>query len=106
MKQSSAQGLALRTNYEEEQTEGVQEKSNNYLHTLYILSQGDQSKQFDMYEIGEANGYRTVETDSIVETLSRSELLYHDKLSHKVSITPYGIMITKGEITVGYAPIH
>ncbi len=92
--------------YEEEKVDGIQKKAVNFLSKLYDLSDGDQSKQFSMYEIGEELEYDEFETELIVETLSRAELIKHEKSSNEVRITPYGIMTVKGEITVGYAPIH
>jgi DNA-binding MarR family transcriptional regulator len=90
----------------EEEIAQIQTKASNYLSILYNLSKGDHSRLFDMYEIGDRLGYEASEVDFIVENLSRSELISGEKASGKISITPYGVMIMKGEITVGYAPIH
>jgi hypothetical protein len=76
-----------------------------FLSKLYSLCKDEQSKQFNMYEIGKKLGYDATETEYIAETLSRTELIRYEKSSNKVTITTYGIMMTKGEITVGYAPI-
>lgn len=85
--------------------EGIQGKALNFLSKLYSLCKDEQYKQFNIYEIGKKLGYNTAETEYIVETLSRPELIRYEKSSNKVTITTYGIMMTKGEITVGYAPI-
>ncbi|MBI2487695.1 MAG: hypothetical protein HYW01_12275 [Deltaproteobacteria bacterium] len=98
--------LALGGKHEEEEIERIQSKASNYLSILYSLSKGDRSSLFDMYEIGKRLEYEASEVDFIVENLSRSELISCEKASGKISITPYGVMIMKGEITVGYAPIH
>ncbi|MER3447812.1 MAG: hypothetical protein C4291_13715 [Candidatus Dadabacteria bacterium] len=96
----------LKDNYREESVEGIQKKAFNFLSKLYDLCESDQTKGFNMYEIGDELGYSTSEAEFIVETLSRAELIRHEKSSNEVRITPYGIMTIKGEITVGYAPIH
>lgn len=97
---------ALGTKGREVEIEGIQTKSSNYLSILYGLSEGDQSKAFDMYEIGKMLGHETSEVDYIVENLCRSELISREKASGNISITPYGIMTINGDINVGYAPIH
>jgi hypothetical protein len=84
----------------------IQEKGSKYLSILYGLSEGSQSRSFDMYEIGKILGYEPREVDFIVVSLCRSELISRDKVSGKISITPYGIMTINGDINVGYAPIH
>jgi hypothetical protein len=91
---------------EEEKVEGIQKKALDFLSELYDLCKDDQSKQFNMYEVGKELGYDAPETEFIIETLSRAELIRHEKSSDKVTITPYGIMTMKGEVVVGYAPIH
>lgn len=91
---------------EEEEIEGIQKKSLDFLSRLYDSCKGDQSRQFDMYEIGKELEYDEFETELIVETLSRAELIRHEKSFDKITITPYGIMMIKGDVTVGYAPIH
>ncbi len=96
----------LEDNYGMERVEGIQKKALNFLSKLYDLYRDEQFKQFDMYEIGKELEYEEFETELIVETLSRGELIKHQKSSDRVAITPYGIMIINGEITVGYAPIH
>ena len=83
----------------------IQEQAFSFLSKLYSLSKDGQSKQFNMYEIGKKLGYNATETEYIVETLSRTELLKYEKSFNKVTINPYGIMMAKGEIKVGYAPI-
>src|SRR4030066_252506 len=83
----------------------IQEQAFSFLSKLYSLSKDGQSKQFNMYEIGKKLGYNATETEYVVETLSRTELLKYEKSFNKVTITPYGIMMAKGEIKVGYAPI-
>jgi hypothetical protein len=96
----------LEGRHEEEKIEGIQKKALGFLSKLYDLSKGDQSKQFSMHDIGKELEYDEFETEIIVETLSRAELIKHEKSSDKITITPYGIMTVKGEISVGYAPIH
>jgi hypothetical protein len=59
-----------------------------------------------MYEIGKRLGFDQFETELIVENLNRAELISHQNNSDKVSITPYGIMTIRGEIRIGYAPVH
>ncbi len=93
-------------NYEEEEVEGIQKKTLSFLSMLHDLCKSTQTKQFDMYKIGKGLGYDVSETEHIVENLSRSELIRHDKSSDKVAISPYGIMLINGEVAVGYAPIH
>lgn len=89
-----------------DEIEGIQQKANSFLYKLYNLVRDDQSKQCNMYKIGKLLGYGVHETEKVVEILSRGEPISHKKSSDKVGITPYAIMIIKGEITVGYAPIH
>ena len=91
---------------EEGKEEGIQKKVLDFLSRLYDLCEGEHSTQFNMYDIGKELEYDEFETELIVETLSRAELIRHDKSSDEVRITPYGIMTVKGEVTVGYAPIH
>ncbi len=76
---------ALGSKYAEEKIDGIQSKASNYLSKLYSLSKGDQSRQFDIYEIGKKLGYEASETESIVENLSRSELIRNEKASSKVA---------------------
>jgi acetoin utilization protein AcuB len=85
--------------------EGTQKKALKFLSRLYSLSKDDQSKQFNMHEIGRKMGYDASETEYIAETLSRTELIKYDRSSNRVAITTYGIMVTKGEITPVYAPL-
>ena len=59
-----------------------------------------------MYTIGETLGFDELDTENIVNNLSRAELIKHDSVANQVSITPYGMMIKRGEINVGYAPVH
>jgi hypothetical protein len=92
--------------FDEEKIESIQRNGFRYLSLLYDLSGGEDSVRFDMYEIGKRLGYDTSETDYIVETLDRSELINREKNSPKISISPYGIMTVKGDINVGYAPVH
>jgi hypothetical protein len=109
LRSSNLTGPTLEKRYvykEEEEIDGIQKKSLDFLSRLYDSCKGDQSRQFDMYEIGKELEYDEFETELIVETLSRVELIRHEKSSDEVRITPYGIMTVKGEITVGYAPIH
>lgn len=109
LRPSNLTRTALEKRYEykeEEEIEGIQKKSLDFLSRLYDSCKGDQSKQFDMYEIGRELEYDEFETELIVETLSRAELIKHQKSSDRVAITPYGIIMIRGEITVGYAPIH
>jgi hypothetical protein len=96
----------LERKHEEERIEGIQKKALNFLSELYGLCKDDQFKEFNMYEIGKELEYDEFETELIVETLARAELIRHEKSSDRVAITPYGIMTVKGEVTVGYAPIH
>src|SRR5581483_5439088 len=96
----------LEERHEEERIEGIQKKALGFLSKLYDLSKDDQSKQFSMHDIGKELEYDEFETEIIVETLARAELIRHEKSSDKITITPYGIMTVKGEISVGYAPIH
>ena len=91
---------------DEEKIESIQRNGFRFLSLLYDLSDGERSSQFDMYEVGKRLGYDTSETDYIVETLTRSELISREKDSHNVSISPYGIMTVNGDINVGYAPVH
>ncbi len=59
-----------------------------------------------MYIIGETLGFDELDTENIVNNLSRAELIKHDSVANQVSITAYGMMIKRGEIDVGYAPVH
>jgi hypothetical protein len=88
-----------------ERVERIQEKAFKFLSKLYSLCKDEQSKEFDMYVVGKRLGYNATETECIVETLSRAELIKAVKFSCKVSIATYGIMVTKGEITARYAPL-
>jgi len=97
----------LEREYEDdEELPGIQKKGHLFLSELYRLCKEDQSKEFNMYEIGERLGFDEFETELIVENLANSELISHQKSSDEVSITPYGIMTIKGEIRIGYAPVH
>ena len=91
---------------DDEELPGIQKKGHLFLSELYRLCKEDQSKEFNMYEIGERLGFDEFETELIVENLANSELISHQKSSDEVSITPYGIMTIKGEIRIGYAPVH
>ncbi|MGH7800407.1 MAG: hypothetical protein ACREOW_07220 [Thermodesulfobacteriota bacterium] len=91
---------------DDEELPGIQVKGNLFLSELYRLCKEDQSKEFNMYEIGERLGFDEFETELIVENLVNSEVISHQKSSDEVSITPYGIMTIKGEIRIGYAPVH
>jgi hypothetical protein len=92
--------------YEDDELVGIQRKGNIFLSELYALSKEDDAKELDMYEIGKTLKFDEFETELIVENLADAELIRHEKDSDKVAITPYGIMTMKGEIPVGYAPIH
>lgn len=97
----------LEREYEDdEELAGIQVKGHLFLSELYRLCKEDQSKEFNMYEIGKRLGFDQFETELIVENLNRAELISHQKNSDKVSITPYGIMTIRGEIRIGYAPVH
>jgi len=97
----------LEREYEEdEELAGIQVKGHLFLSELYRLCKEDQSKEFNMYEIGKRLGFDQFETELIVENLNRAELISHQNNSDKVSITPYGIMTIRGEIRIGYAPVH
>ncbi|MDA2918366.1 hypothetical protein MYX76_02525 [Desulfobacterota bacterium AH_259_B03_O07] len=90
----------------EEQYAGIQTKGDRFLSEVYSLSRVDNSKEFNMYTIGETLGFDELDTENIVNNLSRAELIKHDSVANQVSITPYGMMIKRGEINVGYAPVH
>jgi len=96
----------INTDSGDQEIEGIQTKGDRFLSELYDLSKADLSKGFDMYEIGERIGLDEGDTEIIVDNLSRAEMIRRDKSSDKVLITPYGIMIDNGDITVGYAPVH
>jgi hypothetical protein len=106
LKPSSPARPILERKHEEEKIKRTQKKVLDFLSKLYDLSKGDPSEEFNMYEIGKELEYDEFETELIVETLTRAELIRHVKSSDTVAITPYGIMTVKGEVTVGYAPIH
>lgn len=89
-----------------QEIEGIQSKGDRFLSELYDLSKADQSKGLDMYEIGERIGFDEIDTEETVNNLSRAEMITRDKSSDEVFMTPYGIMINNGDITVGYAPVH
>jgi len=91
---------------DDEELPGIQKKGHLFLSELYRLCKEDQSKEFNMYEIGERLGFDEFETELIVENLANSELISRQKSSDEVSITPYGIMTIQGEIRIGYAPVH
>jgi len=91
---------------DDEELPGIQKKGHLFLSELYRLCKEDQSKEFNMYEIGERLGFDEFETELIVENLANSELISRQKSSDEVSITPYGIMTIRGEIRIGYAPVH
>jgi len=97
----------LEREYEDdEELAGIQVKGHLFLSELYRLCKEDQSKEFNMYEIGKRLGFDQFETELIVENLNRAELVSHQNNSDNVSITPYGIMTIRGEIRIGYAPVH
>jgi hypothetical protein len=95
----------FKKNDENEGVERIQEKAFKFLSKIYSLCKDEQSKEFDMYVVGKRLGYNATETEGIVETLSRAELIRAEKSSCKVAIATYGIMVTKGEITARYAPL-
>ena len=90
----------------DEPLDGIQVKGDQFLNELGRLSDLDESKGFNKYEIGARIGFNKEETDYIVENLSRAELIKQDKTLDQIFITPYGIMTKRGDITVGYAPVH
>ncbi len=92
--------------FDEEKMESIQRNGFRFLSLLYDLSGGEESVRFDMNEIGKRLGYDTSETEYIVETLTRSELINRERNSPNISISPYGIMTVNGDINVGYAPVH
>jgi hypothetical protein len=92
--------------FDEEKIESIQRNAFRFLSLLYDLCGGERFSQFDMYEVGKRLSYDTSETEYIVETLARSELISHEKDSRNVSISSYGIMTLNGDINVGYAPVH
>ena len=92
--------------YNDEPIEDIQSKGDRFLSRLYALSNADQNRAFNMYEIGEAIGFDEFETEEIVNNLSRAELVKRDKPSEDVYLTPYGVMINNRDIIVGYAPVH
>ncbi len=96
---------AVEKSYEDERVNEIQEKALKFLSKLYSPCKDGEPKEFDMYVTGKNLGNNATETEYIVNTLSRAELIKHDKTSDRISITNYGIMIMKGAITVGYAPI-
>lgn len=97
----------LEREYEDdEELPGIQKKGHLFLSELYRLCKEDQSKEFNMYEIGKRLGFDQFETELIVENLNSAELISQESHSDKVTITPYGIMMIKGEIRIGYAPVH
>jgi hypothetical protein len=102
----SSTKVVRRDNQGGETVEGIQSKGDRFLSELNVSSKADQSKGFDMYEIGERIGFEEFETEEIVNNLSRAELIKRDKSSDNVFITPYGIMINNRDIIVGYAPVH
>lgn len=94
------------TRINNEPLDGIQVKGDQFLNELGRLSNLDESKGFDKYEIGARIGFSKEETDYIVGNLSRAELIKQDKTLDEIFITPYGIMTKRGDITVGYAPVH
>lgn len=96
----------VRRDYNEEPIEAIQSKGDRFLSELHALSKAHRNQGFNMYEIGERIGFDEFETEEIVNTLSRAELIKRDKSSEDVFITPYGVMINNRDIVVGYAPVH
>ncbi|HWP92090.1 MAG TPA: hypothetical protein VNN20_07835 [Thermodesulfobacteriota bacterium] len=92
--------------FDEEKMESIQRNGFRFLSLLYDLSGGEESVRFDMHEIGKRLGYDVLETEYIVETLARSELIRRERNSPNISISSYGIMTINGDINVGYAPVH
>jgi len=90
----------------EDQIEGIQINGDRFLSELYHLSKGDQSKAFDLFLLGENLGFNRLDTEKIVSNLTRAELIRQNRATNAVSLTPYGLMTKKGQITVGYAPVH
>jgi hypothetical protein len=92
--------------YDDEELSGIQIKGDLFLSELHRLCKEDQFEKFNMHEIGKRLGFDEFETELVVENLSDSELIKHESQTDNVTITPYGIMTMKGEIPIGYAPIH
>ncbi len=77
----------------------IQEKAFKFLSKL-CPCKGEEPKEFDMYVIGKNLRCNATETEYIIETLSRAELIRYDRDSCKVAITTYGILFSLQNLTL------
>jgi hypothetical protein len=82
-----------------EGVERIQEKAFKFLSEL-CPCKGEEPKEFDMYVIGKNLRCNATETEYIIETLSRAELIRYERDSCKVAITTYGILFTLQNLTL------
>jgi hypothetical protein len=80
-------------NDENDGLERIQEKAFKFLCKLCPCKDGE-PKEFDMYVIGKNLRCNETETEYIIETLSRAELIRYERDSCKVAITTHGILFS------------
>ncbi|HSE84379.1 MAG TPA: hypothetical protein VLB01_07515 [Thermodesulfobacteriota bacterium] len=87
----------------------IEENSLKFLFELYERCKDDESKEYNIYEIGRKLKYNEKETEHAVGELHKADLVRHEKDSDKVSITLKGTKIVrriiwkkKGESTEEY----
>lgn len=86
-------------NDENEGVERIQEKAFKFLSKL-CPCKDEEPKEFDMYVIGKNLRCSATETEYIVKTLSRAELIRYERDSCKVAITTYGILFSLQNLTI------
>ncbi len=75
-------------------------KGLHFLSELYSLCGEDTSKEYNIYEIGRGCGCNVVETKRITKELFTLDLVRNNRGYDEVSITPKGIALIKGKVTV------
>ena len=80
--------------------EPIRKKSLHFLSELFSLCGEDTSREYNIYEIGRGCGCSVVETKRITNELFTLDLVQNNRGFDEVSITPKGIALIKGEITV------
>lgn len=86
-------------NHGNEGVERIQEKAFKFLSKL-CPCKGEEPKEFDMYVIGNNLRCNATETEHIIETLSRAELIRYERDCCKVAITTYGILFSLQNLTL------
>lgn len=80
--------------------EPIRTKSLHFLSELFSLCGEDTSREYNVYEIGRGCGCNVVESKRITKELFTLDLIRNNRGFEEVSITPKGIALLKGEITI------